>query len=57
MRRHIFIIAGLLLFLALSSLLAGLAEQEKLPVTSLDRLAQPGIRIAVGLYTPAESAL
>ena len=57
MRRHIFIIAGMLLFLALSSLLAGLAEQEKLPVTSLDRLAQPGIRIAVGLDTPAESAL
>ena len=34
-----------------------LAEQEKLPVTSLDRLAQPGISIAVGLDTPAEASL
>ena len=36
---------------------AGSAEQEKLPVTSLDRLAQPGISIAVGLNTPAEVSL
>ena len=35
----------------------GSAEQEKLPVTSLDRLSQPGISIAVGLNTPAEASL
>ena len=57
MRRRGFIIAGMLLVWMLSSLPAGLAEQEKLPVTSLDMLAQPGISIAVGLDTPAESAL
>ncbi len=36
---------------------AGSAEQEKLPVTSLDRLSQSGISIAVGLNTPAEASL
>ena len=36
---------------------AGSAEQNKLPVTSLDRLSQPGISIAVGLNTPAEESL
>ena len=36
---------------------AGSAEQEKLPITSLARLAQPGISIAVGLNTPAEATL
>ncbi|MCR5567078.1 MAG: transporter substrate-binding domain-containing protein [Clostridiales bacterium] len=36
---------------------AGSAEQGKLPVTSLDLLAQPGISIAVGLNTPAEASL
>ena len=32
--------------------LTAFAEQEKLPVTSLDQLAQPGISIAVGLSKP-----
>ncbi len=54
MRRRL-IFAGMLLFWMLSSLSTGLAEQEKLPVTSLDMLAQPGIIIAVGLDTPANT--
>jgi len=49
------VLAVLLVLLAL--LPAGLAEQEKLPVTSLDMLSQPGIVIAVGLDTPAEASL
>ena len=56
MRRRL-IFAGMLLLWMLSSLSTGLAEQEKLPVTSLDKLAQPGIIIAVGLDTPAGYAL
>ena len=56
MRRRL-IFAGMLLFWMLSSLSTGLAEQDKLPVTSLDMLAQPGIIIAVGVDTPAEYAL
>ena len=57
MMRRSFIFAGILLFWMLSSLSTGLAAQEKLPVTSLDMLAQPGIIIAVGVDTPAEDAL
>ena len=57
MKRFGTIIAGALLVWMLWLLPAGIAEQEKLPVTSLDMLAQPGISIAVGLDTPAESAL
>ena len=34
-------------------LLSGSAKQEKQPITSLDLLAQPGVRIAVGLDVPA----
>ena len=51
--------AVLSVFLAAAPMIlpAGSAEQEKLPVTSLDRLGQPGISIAVGLDTPAEAAL
>ena len=51
--------AVLSVFLAAAPVIlpAGSAEQEKLPVTSLDRLGQPGISIAVGLDTPAEAAL
>lgn len=57
MRRRSFIFAGMLLLWMLLSLPTGLAEQEKLPVTSLDMLAQPGISIAVGIDTPAKAAL
>ena len=57
MRRRSFIFAGMFLLWMLLSLPTGLAEQEKLPVTSLDMLGQPGITIAVGIDTPAESAL
>ena len=35
----------------------GFAEQRKQPITSLDKLAQPGVRIAVGIDTPAERSL
>ena len=47
------------MFLAAAPVLAegGSGEQEKLPITSLDRLSQPDISIAVGLDTPAEKTL
>ena len=44
----------LLLFCAMALLLSGVAMGEKLPITSYDRLAQPGVTIAVGLDTPQE---
>ena len=53
-KRFVCMVLGLLLIFAAA---LGLAEGQKLPVTSLDRLGQPGIIIAVGLDTPAEASL
>ena len=57
MKRLVCLIVSVLLAAVPVFAPAGSAEQEKLPVTSLDRLAQPGISIAVGLDTPAEISL
>ena len=56
-RRLALIMMAALLVSALGLHLTTFAEQAKLPVTSLDRLAQPGITIAVGIDTPAEESL
>ncbi|MBQ9661795.1 MAG: transporter substrate-binding domain-containing protein [Oscillospiraceae bacterium] len=57
MKRFGSIVASMLLIGILALSQPGYAAQEKLPVTSLARLAQPGISIAVGLNTPAETSL
>ena len=50
-------VLGMLAACMLALCCAGSAGAEKLPVTSLDRLGQSGISIAVGLDTPAETSL
>ena len=58
MRKWIFSVVISMLLTGVSGLgLTVSAKQEKLPVTSLDRLSQPGISIAVAVDTPAESSL
>ena len=56
-KRIAFILISMLLIGLFIPQLTAFAEQEKLSVTSLDQLAQPGISIAVGLNTPAEVSL
>ena len=47
----------MVMIVSVALLLSGFVKPEKQPITSLDLLAQPGVRIAVGLDTPAEASL
>ena len=56
-KRFISLILCLLLPCLLALPLPGLGETDKLPITSLDRLSQPGIIIATGISSPTDTLL